>query len=454
MSNDGYTPAMKNRVHELMDAVLGGKNALICTHDNPDPDSIASAYALGRLLEQKMGMSFTLAFGGVLGRAENKAMVKLLKITLVPFCKVDLSEFDVVGLVDTQPEVGNHVLTPDRITGKKMICVDHHPERLLSKDADYADVGGDYGATSTVLTAYLVAADVIFDRTLATALFYGIKSDTRDLGREVSDVDIWAYSHLIPKTDMPAVSAMEHPRLPRDYFQVFSRGIQRAKVFGNVLVCDLGELYIPDLVAEVADRLSKVDGIRWSLVVGGYEDDIYASLRVNDRRCSAGKLVRQVMDDYPTGSAGGHGSMAGARLPYGSRTKTPEARARARRTLLKALLNATGVEPDAQPEPLVREEALPDGTVLRASRPKDKDSTGKIKLASLGSVGDTKKRFSSPKKNGEVKTTKNGADKNGKREQDAQKKGVSSSRLATVKAGASAKKASSRTRSSARIKAN
>jgi|GEM_PF-236461 len=372
MNEDSPDPSIQDRVHNLLDAVHGGQNALICTHDNPDPDSIASAYALGRLLEQKMGMSFTLAYGGVLGRAENRTMVKLLKIPLVPFSRVDLDEFDVVGLVDTQPEVGNHVLTPDRIVGKKMICVDHHPERLLSKDAAYCDVGGDYGATSTVLTAYLDAADVVFDENLATALFYGVKSDTRDLGREVSQTDVWAYTHLVPHTNMAAVSAMEHPRLPRDYFQVFNRATQRAKIFGNVLVCDIGEIYIPDIVAEVAERLSRVDGIRWSLVVGGYEDDIYASLRVNDRRCSAGKLVREVIQDYPTGSAGGHGSMAGARVPYSARTESPEARARARKGLLKSLLNATGVEPDEKPVRLVTNEELPDGTVSRAPRPKDK----------------------------------------------------------------------------------
>jgi nanoRNase/pAp phosphatase (c-di-AMP/oligoRNAs hydrolase) len=349
-------PSVQERVDELLLAVQGGRRALICTHDNPDPDSIASAFALGRLLEERVGLPYTLTFGGVLGRAENRAMVRLLKVPLVPIGRIDLGDFDVVGLVDTQPEVGNHSLSEDARAGKRVICIDHHPARLLSKNAAFSDVGGDYGATSTVLTAYLEAAGVIPDRTLATALFYGIKSDTRDLGREVSDADVWAYSHLSALTDMAMVSAIEHPRLPRAYFAVLTRAIQRAQVYDNVVTCDLGEIYIPDMVPETSDRLVQAEGIRWSIVVGEHDNHMYASIRVNDRRFSAGKLVREIIVAYPEGSAGGHGSMAGARIPHRPRVSSKGARTRARRTLLHKLLLGTGIAASIVPESFAPEE--------------------------------------------------------------------------------------------------
>lgn len=347
------TLTIQERVAFLLNVVGGGDRALICTHDNPDPDSIASAMALGRLIEAKTKIPITLTYGGILGRAENRAMVRLLKIPLVPVHKIDMDDFDVVGLVDTQPEARNHALPAERVTGKKMICVDHHPARDQSREADYADVGGDFGATSTLLTHYLHVAGVEPTTDLATALFYGVKSDTQDLGREVSDKDLWAYTHLISKTDMQLVSAIEHPRLPRAYFGVLMRAIQKANVHGNVVSCDLGEVYVPDLVAETADRLSFAEGMRWSLVVGTYQDDIYASLRVNDRRYSAGKMVREAMIQFPTGSAGGHGSMAGARLPHSPKSKSAGARTRARKKLLRALIEATGVDAQRKPEKFV-----------------------------------------------------------------------------------------------------
>lgn len=383
------SPTVQERVDQLLMAVASGSRALICTHDNPDPDSIASAFALGRLLEERKGIPFTLTYGGVLGRAENRAMVRLLKVPLVPIARVDLSEFDVVGLVDTQPEVGNHSLPPEQCGGKKVICIDHHPARLLSKNATFSDVGGDYGATSTVLTAYLDAAGVVPDRTLATALFYGIKSDTRDLGREVSDADVWAYSHLAALTDMSMVSAIEHPRLPRAYFAVLMRAIHRAQVTDNIVAADLGEIYIPDMVPETADRLVQAEGLRWGIVVGEHDNQIYCSIRVNDRRYSAGKLVREVIKDYPEGSAGGHGSMAGMRIPHKSRLSSKSAKTKARRTLVRRLLLATGVSPDLKSEPFAPE-SLADVTDLRdASAPlrkaegKKQPLTGEISAKEL-----------------------------------------------------------------------
>jgi nanoRNase/pAp phosphatase (c-di-AMP/oligoRNAs hydrolase) len=343
------------RVDQLLDAVNGGKRALIVTHDNPDPDSIASAFALGRLLEERRGLEFKLGYGGVLGRAENRAMVRLLKVPLVPIHRIDMDEYDVVGLVDTQPDIGNHSLPPERCLDKRVICIDHHPARLLAREtSDFADVGGDYGATSTVLTAYLEAAGVIPDRTLATALFYGIKSDTRDLGREVSAADVWAYGHLATLTDMSMVSAIEHPRLPRSYFAVLMRAIHRAQVKDNAVVCDLGEIYIPDMVPEIADRLVQAEGIRWAVCVGDYNNAVYGSVRVNDRRYSAGKLVGEVIKDYPQGSAGGHGSMAGLRIPHGERVNARSSRTRERRAVLKALAKGLGVH-EAEPEPFAPE---------------------------------------------------------------------------------------------------
>jgi nanoRNase/pAp phosphatase (c-di-AMP/oligoRNAs hydrolase) len=341
---------LTTRVEALLD-VAGHRSVLVMTHDNPDPDSIAAGHALGELLKVRTDASYTLAHGGVLGRAENRAMVRLLKIPLVPFSRLDPQDFDVVCLVDTQPAHGNHRVTRDVVDGKKLVCIDHHPARTTLSDtpaADFADVGGDYGATSTMLTCYLDAAKVPFDEPVATALFYGIKSDTRDLGREVGQVDVWAYQHLIGHADMATVSQIEHPRLPRGYFATLSAAVRKAKVTGEVVVCDLSTVYVPDLVAETADWLLLAEGIRWAIVVGEHGDDMYCSLRVSDRRFSAGRLVREVIATWPGGSAGGHGSMAGGRVALDPNLKKAS-RARLRGRLLRQLTRATGTEGTTRP---------------------------------------------------------------------------------------------------------
>jgi nanoRNase/pAp phosphatase (c-di-AMP/oligoRNAs hydrolase) len=333
----------------LLAALDGARKILICTHDNPDPDSIAAGYALCRLLEVHLGATCVLAHGGVLGRAENRTMVELLRIPLVPFAELNADDFDAFGLVDTQPVHHNHVLQPSVVNGRPLFCLDHHPV-VPGPILAWADIGGRYGSTSTLATCYLQVAEVPLDGSLATALFYGIKSDTRDLGREVHDVDVWAYAMLVPRTDMSVVSRIEHPVQPRQHFATLARAFQNTQVYGQVAMVDLGAVYIPDVIAECADALQAAEGVHWAIAVGEHGDHIYASVRVNQGNGSAGTLVITAIRSFDNGNAGGHDSMAGCRLRMATGTSTAE-RSKQRQLLRDALLRAANVH-DHRPVPL------------------------------------------------------------------------------------------------------
>jgi nanoRNase/pAp phosphatase (c-di-AMP/oligoRNAs hydrolase) len=293
---------------------------VVLTHDNPDPDAVASACGLAHLLHQCAGMGAIAAYGGIIGRAENKAMLKVLHLPIQPVAKVEQQPHDLICLVDTQPEVGNYSLA-----GKELpqLVIDHHPARQSSLMAAFHDVGGPAGATSTLVTRYLRAAKLVPSTHLATALFYGIKSDTRDLGRETDPADVECYNWLFPMIDKSALSRIEHPEVPARYFAAYHRAYERARLHGGGegVVVDMGDVYVPEIVPEVAEKLVSLEGLRWSLATGSYKSELYLSLRVNDRRVNAGKLVREVCAPLG-GSAGGHGAMAGARVPL--RGRSPE----------------------------------------------------------------------------------------------------------------------------------
>jgi apurinic endonuclease APN1 len=301
----------REKVERLVKLVQGRKRPLILTHDNPDPDSLASATALAQIFEERCGLESRIAFGGIVGRAENRAMIRVLKLPVVPISRVVFNEHDLIAMVDTQPAHGNHSLplscAPD-------IVIDHHPPREESWSAPFADVGGAYGATSTILVEYLRAAGLEPTPEVATALFYGIKSDTRDLGRETGAVDIDSYLYLFPRCDKDALAQIEYPLLPPEYFRLYHQALERARVYGDAVAVDLGNIYTPDMVAEIADHLLSLEGMKWSLAYAAYEDQLFFSLRVRDRRMNAGRLIREICEARG-GSAGGHGSMAGARLP-------------------------------------------------------------------------------------------------------------------------------------------
>jgi nanoRNase/pAp phosphatase (c-di-AMP/oligoRNAs hydrolase) len=310
------------KLDRLIEYAKGHERALILTHDNPDPDSLASAVALAHLLENLAGVPAIVAYGGIVGRAENRALVKVLKLPVVPISRVVFDEHDLICMVDTQPEQGNHSLPSRHFPD---VVIDHHPERPETKHAPIADVGGEIGATSTVVVEYFRASGLEMPPVIATALYYGIKADTRDLGRQTTPADIDAYLWLFPMVDKQALGEIEHPRLPIEYFRLYHTAIERAVIYEeHAVVCDLAHIYAPDMVAEVAERFMFLDEVKWSLAFGHYEHHLYFSLRTSDRRVNAGRLIRDVIEERG-GSAGGHGSMAGARIPIRN-LKAPQQR--------------------------------------------------------------------------------------------------------------------------------
>jgi nanoRNase/pAp phosphatase (c-di-AMP/oligoRNAs hydrolase) len=333
-----HLASVKEKLDRLLQYARSHKNALILTHDNPDPDSIAAGVALAHLLEKLAGVEAVVAYGGIVGRAENRALLKVLKLPVVPLARVVFDDYDLICMVDTQPEQGNHSLPARHFPD---VVIDHHPERPDSHLAPIADVGGPIGATSTLVAEYFRASGLEPPPEVATALFYGIKADTRDLGRMTTQQDVDAYLWLFPRADKDALSQIEHPKLPEDFFRLYHLAIEKALVFSDeVVICDLAEVYTPDMVPQVAEQFMYLEGMRWSLAFGEYEEALYFSLRTGDRRMNAGRLIRDVIE-AKGGSAGGHGTMAGARLPL--RGLSGAARKRLREDVVKAFLEAFGL---------------------------------------------------------------------------------------------------------------
>lgn len=333
------TPAaQKEKLDRLVAFAKGHRRALVLTHDNPDPDSMAAGVALAWLLGELAGVEAKVAYGGIIGRAENKALIKILKLPVVPISRVVFDDYDLICMVDTQPEQGNHSLPRRHFPD---VVIDHHPMRPESNLAAIADVGGPIGATSTVVVEYVRASKLEIPSAIATALFYGIKADTRDLGRQTTPQDVEAYLWLFPRADKDAMGAIEHPPLPLEYFALSHTAVEHAQLYDTAVVLPLGELYAPDMVAEVAERFLYLEGMKWSLAWGIYEGDLYYSLRTTDRRTNAGRLIREVIEGRG-GSAGGHGTMAGARLPLQGRSAA--ARATFAAGVVAAFLDAFGVK--------------------------------------------------------------------------------------------------------------
>jgi nanoRNase/pAp phosphatase (c-di-AMP/oligoRNAs hydrolase) len=192
------------------------------------------------------------------------------------------------------------------------VVIDHHPAREASKRCRWVDIREGYGATATILFEYLLAQEVTFGTRLATSLFYAIKSETQDLGREGGKADRDAYMHLLPLANIRILFAITHPKVPRDYFHAFHRAIENARSYGQLLVFNLYQIAHPEIVAEMADFFMSAENVAVVLGMGRYEDKMILSLRTLSEEIVAGEVMRALVDGF--GTAGGHGMTAGGQI--------------------------------------------------------------------------------------------------------------------------------------------
>jgi nanoRNase/pAp phosphatase (c-di-AMP/oligoRNAs hydrolase) len=285
-----------------------GGRAAILTHDNPDPDSLAAAMGLKALFERE-GIPSSITIGGIIGRAENRAMVRELKIDLTPIEKLDWKAHTIIAMVDTQPGTGNNSLPSGR---KADVVIDHHPPRADLGAVPWLDIRTEMGATATIVYGYLEERRVPIDPMLATAFLYALKSETRDLGRESGPDERDAYVELSKVADFEKLYSIQNPKLGREHFVALDRALRSAMVWGELLAINLGALDYPDLVAEVADLMLPYEKAHWVLCVGQHNRTVYLSVRTDITDATAGALIRRVVAN--NGATGGHGMIAGGRM--------------------------------------------------------------------------------------------------------------------------------------------
>jgi nanoRNase/pAp phosphatase (c-di-AMP/oligoRNAs hydrolase) len=332
-----YDP-MRERLALILNSVAKKKRVLILTHNNPDPDCLASAFAFRHLLRETVGQKAVIYFGGLIGRAENREMIRQLKIPVHPVRSTAFRKTDAVVLVDTQPGAGNNLLQNGLIP---TVVIDHH-KPLRGVTAQYLDIRPEYGATSTIVWEYMKKAKIDLSADIATAIAYAISSETQDLGREAGPADKKAYLEVFPFSSLRKLSLIYHPKLSWKYFEILHRAISKAHSKRNVIYCSLGDIPNPDFVHQVADLFLRVERKSWSLAMGRSNGTLYFSLRTTKMKSHAGRLMRRIIGKK--GTAGGHDMMAGGRIEYGQ--IPPREIALLEEEVIRDFIRAVGLSPD------------------------------------------------------------------------------------------------------------
>jgi nanoRNase/pAp phosphatase (c-di-AMP/oligoRNAs hydrolase) len=280
----------------------------ILLQPDPDPDGIASGIALRALLGRRSPTAPLVSFGAVT-RPENQAMIKALGIEVRTIRAEELDEFDGLALVDVQPTVFGDP-PPARVTMPDVV-IDHHPERG-GYDAVLKDLRPSYGATSTILTEYVRASGIEVRPKLATALLYGIKSDTQLLGRDTSAHDIGAFAFVHTYHSPALLRRIERPALPHEGLRALGRALAASRVEEGIHLLVLGRVR-EDVIPQVADLGLQAEGAEWAIAAGIVGSDLVFSVRNVGWVRAAGDVVRAVVEGM--GLGGGHRSMAKGIIP-------------------------------------------------------------------------------------------------------------------------------------------
>lgn len=328
------------RLRRIIRSVEG--RLAVVTHDNPDPDAIASAVALAHIAEQA-GTPADVCYFGNINHQENRALVNVLGFDLTNLDPDDdLSDYDGIALVDHSRPGVNDQLPPDTDID---IVIDHHPPRA-PVEARFVDLRSDVGATSTLLVGYLTKLGLEPPSPVATALLFGIHIDTQDFSREVSIEDFEAAAYLTSFVDVATLELIESPSVSFETYDTMAAAIRARELRDSILLSYVGKIGDRDALAQAADQLLGMEGVNACLVYGSDEETIYASARARGIELDIGEALREAFGQI--GSAGGHADMAGAQIPVGTLVEAgePNPHDQIREVIADRFFETLGVSPN------------------------------------------------------------------------------------------------------------
>jgi nanoRNase/pAp phosphatase (c-di-AMP/oligoRNAs hydrolase) len=302
-------------VDRLVRALGRVDEVVVLTHPNPDPDAMASALTVGQIAALA-GTEATIQYPGEIRHEENRAMQTVLGLDMKHLSAGEGLAADHVVLVDhNEPRgfAGAGGLTPYAV-------VDHHPGEGTGEA--FTDVRPEYGACAAIVTEYLRdlgwrtdgTADRRLPEDLATALLYGIQSDTTNFSRGCTDADFEAAAFLFPATNPEALERIANPPVGSEVLDVKARAATNRRKNGSFVCSFVGPVSNVDALGQAADELLRLEGVS-AVVVGGESDGtLHISGRSRDDRVHMGECLGRVVEDIPMADAGGHARMGGGQL--------------------------------------------------------------------------------------------------------------------------------------------
>ena len=299
-------------LENYLSSISDGSKVTIFCHDNPDPDALASALAMNELFSSHGHIS-QIVHGGMIEHHQNQAMVKQLEIPvrrlILDWEITDIiKDSDVIVAVDFHRPGANNIMPKDCIPH---IIIDHHTvDEMVT--ADLAMVSSEYSSTSSMVASLLMSSDFEMNSRVATALAFGIKTDTLGFTRNFNAVDVRALLWINAWVDKEKLSLIEMPPRSIEALESFSTALNKKLQIRNLILAPVHNLTNRDSLAQIADFLLPTEGIDIVVAFGIRRGKVILSVRANKAGLHVGKVLS---NNFPDGMAGGHKSLGGGQIP-------------------------------------------------------------------------------------------------------------------------------------------
>ena len=288
--------------------ILKNKNRIfIQTHNYPDHDAVASAFALQYLL-RNFKIETKIIYHGDILRDSLQKMKEKLKIDILPHYKYKMNDDDSIVLVDSNKKNKNVAL----LKGNVVAVIDHHPGESF-EDLEFCDIRSDYGACATIIFSYFAELKMEPSTEVATALHTAINFDTHQFTRNVSPIDIETVAMLYQVSDVALVNSLVRNSIKLDDFKYYRYLIDNIRIEKNFAYCHFPQGCNKDLLAILADYILSVEEIKFVVLSTQSSEGISFCARSENQKIPANTAIQTILQGI--GSGGGHIDMAGGRIP-------------------------------------------------------------------------------------------------------------------------------------------
>ena len=283
--------------------LLAYDSIVVQCHDNPDADALASGYGVYTYLKEQ-GKDVRFVYGGRY-QIQKSNLVLMVSELRIPVEHVDALEApELLVTVDCQYGEGNVT----RFEAGTVAVIDHH--QVSGALPPLSEVRSNLGACATLVRELLglEGMDINDNKGLATALYYGLLTDTNNFTE---------ISHPLDK-DLRDDAVFDRSLIVR--FRNANLSLRELEIAGAALMnyryheeyryaVVMAEPCDPNILGMISDLMLEVDSVDTCLVYSVQSFGIKISVRSCVKEVKASELAEFITDGI--GSGGGHLEKAG-----------------------------------------------------------------------------------------------------------------------------------------------